>query len=525
MHETSAPESPVEARAPSRAYDVPASGRAVAWNMVLNLGGQGAPLLVAAFAIPALVAQLGAERFGMLSIVWIFLGYFSLFDLGMSRALTQLLAERLGTHDQAELGTLAWTALALTLGLGLCGGLLTVVLTPLLVYRVLSLPAALQGESVNAFFALAAAVPVVLCTASLRGILEAVNRFDVVNAIRLPLGVFTFLGPLLVLPFSNSIFGIVLVLIGGRLLACAAHVVYCRRALPGLGQAFRFERRFVRQLLRFGGWMTVSNLISPLMVYMDRFLIGAVLSVTAVAYYSAPWEVVTRLLIIPGAFTTVLFPLFSFLHYRHTAETSRLYLLGLKGILLTLTPLVLLVIVFARAGLTWWLGPEYAEAGFRPMQVLALGVLLNGLAGVPFALVQGNGRADLTAKLHLVELCFYVPVLWWLMGTMGITGVALAWLLRVGLDLVLLALTAWSLQPVRKGAFRRLVLGTGATFGLLGGAMLPGTASGQVLFLAAGLSGFGLLAWRYLFTPEEAVSLRQLLRDALRKARPAGSPL
>ena len=48
------------------------------------------------------------------------------------------------------------------------------------------------------------------------------------------------------------------------------------------------------RLLRFGGWMTVSNIVGPLMVTLDRFLIGALISVSAVAYYATPYEVVSQ---------------------------------------------------------------------------------------------------------------------------------------------------------------------------------------------------------------------------------------
>ena len=54
------------------------------------------PVLIALAAIPLLIKGMGEERFGLLSIIWMGVGYFSLFDLGLGRALTKLIAERLG---------------------------------------------------------------------------------------------------------------------------------------------------------------------------------------------------------------------------------------------------------------------------------------------------------------------------------------------------------------------------------------------------------------------------------------------
>ena len=50
-------------------------GRLLARNMVLNLLGYGAPLLVALFAIPIMIRYLGILRFGILTLAWVIIGY------------------------------------------------------------------------------------------------------------------------------------------------------------------------------------------------------------------------------------------------------------------------------------------------------------------------------------------------------------------------------------------------------------------------------------------------------------------
>jgi O-antigen/teichoic acid export membrane protein len=107
-----------------------------------------------------------------------------------------------------------------------------------------------------------------------------------------------------------------------------------------------------------------------------------------------------------------------------------------------LFPAVALTVGLARSGLTIWLGADFAEHSFRVLQWLAVGVLINSLAAIPFALVQGAGRPDLTAKLHLIELPGYLLTLWWLIGARGVEGAAIAWTARMGVDaLVLFGMT------------------------------------------------------------------------------------
>src|SRR5216683_6263083 len=106
------------------------SGRLLARNTVWNLLGSGAPMLVAVFSIPILIQGLGKERFGVLTLAWALIGYASLFDLGLGRALTQLVAKKLGAGEEREIPSLAWTSLLLMLFLGFLGTAAVVLASP-----------------------------------------------------------------------------------------------------------------------------------------------------------------------------------------------------------------------------------------------------------------------------------------------------------------------------------------------------------------------------------------------------------
>ena len=55
---------------------------------------------------------------------------------------------------------------------------------------------------------------------------------------------------------------------------------------------------------------------------------------------------------------------------------------------------------------------------------------------------QARGRADLTAKIHLAELPFYVTSVFYLIRADGIKGAAIAWTLRVGVEAIVLFVVA-----------------------------------------------------------------------------------
>src|SRR6267378_1295925 len=282
-------------------------GRLLARNTIWNLLGQILPMAVGIVAIPLIIRGMGVERFGVLSLAWVVVGYFSLFDLGLGRALTKFVADRLGTKEEHDIAPLAWTSLLLLLILGVVGALATFAVSPLFVRRLLKIPGVLQAETLHGFYLLAVSIPIVTVTAGLRGILEALQSFRVVNLIRIPMSVFSFIAPLLALPFSRSLVPVLAVLVMARFIGCGVHVWACSRAVPGLYRSPCFDSSFIVPLARFGGWMTVNNLVGPIMFYVDRFLVGALLSVSAIAYYTVPVDVVLRLIVIPTAVVSVLF--------------------------------------------------------------------------------------------------------------------------------------------------------------------------------------------------------------------------
>ncbi len=481
------------------------SGRMLARNTLWNLLGGGIPLLVAIFTIPLLIRGLGTHRFGVLTLAWMGVGYFSLFDLGLGRALTLLVSEKLGAGQNGEIPSLVWTALLLIAFLGVVGAAVLMGLSSWLVRGILKVPLGLQSETLNAFYLLALSVPIIVSTAGMRGVLEAYQRFDFTNIVRIPLGLLNFLGPLAVLPFSISLFPVVALLVAGRLVAWVLHLWLCLRVVPALCHGIKLKRELVRPLITFGSWMTVSNIISPLMVYFDRFLIGALLSMAAVAYYATPYEVVTRLSIISVGLVGVLFPAFSSTLGQSRDRAAQLFGRGINYVFLALFPLVLIVVTLSQEGLELWLGADFAKHSEPVLQWLAVGVLVNSLARVPSALVQGSGRPDITAKLHLIELPLYLATLWWLINAYGIGGAAVAWAMRVVVDAVaLFAVTRW-LLPATAKTICRIAVTLGAALLCLGLGTLTAGIIVKGLFLTGVMIVFVPVAWFFILSADERV--------------------
>jgi O-antigen/teichoic acid export membrane protein len=358
--------------------------------------------------------------------------------------------------------------------------------------------------------------PIVILSIGFRGVLEAHQRFGIINAVRINMGIFSFLGPLLVLPFSQSLLAIIAVLAVGRVVECLLMFMICVRLTPELRRGIVIQWGVVWSLLRYGGWVTISSTLGPIMIYCDRFLIGILISMAAVAYYVTPYELVTKLWFIPNAMTGVLFPAFSVSYHRDANRAGKLFSFGLRCLFLAFFPIALLITSLGQEGLNLWLGKEFAMRSTRVLQWLTIAVFVNSMAHIPFALIQGAGRPDLTAKLHLLEVPFYLIAVWLMIGAYGIEGAAIVWFGRALIDtLILLKIAGW-LLPKTSHFIRQTSITMCVAILTLAVPMLHIERFTRMIFPFMALPIFAFFMWFYFLEPEERVFTQNFLGGQIR---------
>lgn len=485
------------------------SGRRLARSAVWNLVGMAAPALVALVAIPLLIEGMGKERFGLLTIIWMGVGYFSLFDLGLGRALTKILAERIGFGRIEDFGPLIWTAITLLGLMGVIGGAVLLAFSGLLISRLLNIEPVLHTEAIAAFRILGLGLPLVFVTSALVGLLEAHQRFATIAKIRIPLGVLTFAGPLITLQFTPSLAFATASLLLSRALALIAYFMAASAVRTELRVPRLPRSDHMAPLLSFGGWLTITNIVGPLMTYLDRFLIGAILNMTAVAYYVTPYEILSRMQMLPQAVIGVVFPAMSAAHASDKARLVDLYAGSARMLVFSMLPLTAGVFLFAPEALEIWLGESFRDFATPVVQLLAVGWMVNTLAHPPLTVLQSMGRPDLVAKTHAAELIPYLFALWVFTNAFGIAGTAAAWSLRVLVDTLILNELAGRKLPELHAIVKRTRIGVVVIVALFAAGRLPDSVSVRAALLLLVIGGSAMALWS------------TFLRYGYRKAPPA----
>jgi O-antigen/teichoic acid export membrane protein len=150
------------------------------------------------------------------------------------------------------------------------------------------------------------------------------------------------------------------------------------------------------------------------------------------------------------------------------------------------------------------------------MQLLSIGILMNGVASIPFAFIQGMGRPDVTAKFHLLEAALYIPCAWWLVKGYGPVGAALAWTLRAGADSIFLLLFAGRFLLAEHARHKIIAVCAASSVGVLILAMvtLPVVVKLPVVGLA--LTLFFLIAWHWGTEVEERSYINDKVGNVLK---------
>ncbi|TBR76527.1 MAG: flippase [Burkholderiaceae bacterium] len=413
----------------------------VSWN----LAGLSLPLLVAVVTVPHLIAVLGNERFGLLALAWGLIGYAGALDLGVGRALTQMVARLRGDGHVATIPDALATAGRITLIAGLVGGVVIAVIALSGGGAWVNAKDVSASELENAILLLAIALPAQSMSATYRGLNEAYLNFKGISLVRASLGIVNFGGPYLVAHYTTQLPWLVSTLVISRLLALLAYRTIASECLAhhaGTQNGGKYSSSIAKSLFSFGGWITVSSVVSPILLQADRFMIASILSAAAVTVYVLPYEVVIQSLILVGAISTVIFPTLSRLVHAKPDQWQAYFRRWLSIVVATMLAVCLALAFLIPVLLPLWVRTNLKPESIVVGQILCLGVFANSIGTMFYALLQARGWPNITAKMHLVELPLYVLTLTVMLNHYGIQGAAWAWVARMVFDALGLAIFA-----------------------------------------------------------------------------------
>jgi len=441
-------------------------------NTVWNLAGGAITLIIQFLSVPYIVKKLGEDAYGIWSLAWVLLSYLGFLSLGLGVASVKYISEYYGKRKFEECNKIFWTSL-LTTGLqGLFAAIIFIGFAPLIVKKFFNIRADLIADSIIVVKLCGIALLMDFLLGTVQSVHSALQRLDIVNKVGLGIN-------------STQIIGIVFILmLGGRLLSIVIFSLFIQ--IFGVliyyivGQRLLINRKYIQWdkgtfwlLLKFGGFVSISAIVAPILTNVEKLLISNILSVGFLTYYIVPHNLLTRFYLISASLTSALFPAMSEMSGQE--DKSYLYATIFQGIRILSAAIgwaSTLLFVFAKEFLIVWMGAAFAQQASSVLQILSIAFWINIIAHIPFIFLRAYGKPHLPAIYHLIESIFYIPIAYFLIKSMGISGAAIAWGIRVLIDTILLCYSTIKILKSSAIEMIKAIFNINLIFALLSGLLI-----------------------------------------------------
>lgn len=394
--------------------------------------------MVAVATVPLYLDAIGIERYGILLIAWLLLGYFGFTDLGLTRATAHHVA-RLRNGPAASRQALVVTAITINAAVGVVGAAVLYLVASVVLGTLVIVPDGLTPETVQLLPWIAIGVPAVTLTGVLNGALEGMGRFGVVNLIgSVGTSVFQIVPLLVAVHVAPELDVLVASAVLTRYVFIAVLAVAVAQTLPvnwPLPWAFR---TWAAELVPYGLWITADKLLGPLLAAVDRVLIGASLGAASVSLYGVPYNLAIRARLLPLALTRAMFPQLSQLSGTLVAA-SALARSATTALARLSAPIVIAGMIAMHPFLSVWVGGAFAEDAAFLGETALMGMWLGGIGLIPFTMLQACGAPKAVVWIRAVQVVPYVGAMMLGLKVVGLAAAPVVWTLQVAADCALLA--------------------------------------------------------------------------------------
>lgn len=406
-------------------------------NSIINLVTQIIPIFIAIVFIPISIKALGSELFGVYSLTVTFIVLFNYLNFGIAPATTKEIAKNIAKKNKNMVMSLLINSFFMMLSIGTVLSLIFFTFN----YDI----ASLILKKTNLILILSKLItllgilaPFLMIVIFLRSVLEAKQMFLVTSLNRVFLNSIIFISPIIVYMDGYDILSVFKLLTFIYIFsAIILSIIVYKEFLKDNKLIFSIKDSKV--LLTVGLWMMLSSLAGIGLYYADRFIIGSIISATAIAYYVAAYDLVTRLNIISGSLTSALFPAFAHWFELGEKEKIRSAIIFVSKIILFLVAIVsFLLIIYSKTFLYLWIDEEYSINSYLVLQFLTIGVLFNTLSVVPFRAISAIGFPNIVAVVYIIEMPIFVTITYYLIIKYGLIGAVIGYNLRSFSEMIVL---------------------------------------------------------------------------------------
>jgi O-antigen/teichoic acid export membrane protein len=467
---------------------------------------------------PYIVHHLGAELFGVVTLVQSVAGFAGVLNLGIGRALAKYVSELFWKKDTRQINLLFQTAWTTCIVSGLIGVVLFAGAQQWVTNAFFSSSGSDDQLATFAIYVAAFGLFSSMLSEAISAIPLAAQRFGYRNLINILVGAVASLGSVLLLAEGYSVRAVLLVNLISNLVGLVAYTVLSRILIPELNLLPGFNVNAFKKLFGFSLPLLLSAISALIVSRADRFILAYYLPLAAVAFYTLPYSISDKLSMGVGNVVSVVLPLASELHSRGAYDKIRdLYLRSSRVLALMTLPLTAILVSIPWSILKVWLGVEYAEQGAIALSLLGLAAFLNAFSAVPTVTSLALNRAWLPSMFGFATSAVNLVANFILVPRYGINGAALAQLIPQAVMVPFFIVGVNRMIDLRPWKFiRQALLGPLAcavvqSVFLIGLSPYTNSLATLSITILASLGLFAVLALFSAVTEEERLALMRLI--------------
>jgi O-antigen/teichoic acid export membrane protein len=401
----------------------------LARNILYNLAGQGALLVLSFVAVRFIYRQLGDDALGIVFFALTFSNVVAAtMDLGISSTIVREVAARQGSspaYVERLLRTAAsfyWTCyviLATTLFL-MAGTIAQNWLNP----KTLDSAKAKLSLQILAIGCLLS-LPRSLYASLFRGL----QRMGVSNSIEAGSLAIQQAGTVAIIAVGGSLVAVSYWIAGSTAVGVGAYIVAASRAVPLKALWPGLDIGVLKTNRDFASHMTLVSILAMVQMQADKLIVSRLLPLGTFGLYAFGSSAVNRGMLLTAAVAQAAFPSLSQLHGESGSRENLLdRYLRLQDVISYAAAVVFAVTPFAtRPVLELLFGPAQAHAMLLPATLLALGFYMNSTLNMPYFLSVAVGKPGIALSLNAWALVVILPVTVLLVRWWSLNGAALSW--------------------------------------------------------------------------------------------------
>ncbi|MBM4421931.1 MAG: hypothetical protein FJ030_00900 [Chloroflexi bacterium] len=404
------------------------------YNAIANFVGRSWAGLLGLALVPIQIHYLGIEAYGLLGFFASLQAIVALLDIGLSTTANREIAIRLNTPNRAG----ECRGLVRTLEIFYGAEALVIVVTFLVGAGRLSTDwlnvQNLQSNDVRIVAVIYGITIALRWPISLyMGVLQGAEKQIDANVANVVVATVRNLGAIGIIALvSPTIIAFLITHVIVAVFEVVLMATLAWRALPAAtGPTGIFNIQSIRSLWRFSASLGVNSFVAALLKQSDRILIGKLLTLVDVGYYSAATTIYAGLSLFTLPVVSAVFPRLTALFANGNDEELAILFHKTAQVVSFISALVTGMLIFFSYDvlLTWTRSEDVAAHAARVCSMLALASMFNSMMQIPFALQLAAGITWIALLNNTISVIALLPLMYVLISEFGMAGAGMGWVL------------------------------------------------------------------------------------------------